>query len=204
MDFGENAPWLAEETCQVLLLISNIREIQMSVVNYHDHKEPKKTSKPGRINWAVVGCAVVIVPFVIFLIYLSIDLGHQFFRTPAEKQIDLENEFKTIAPLQGAKLVSYEADNKPVQASVSARYSTDVDTEDIFKHYDEQLNQHGWRLIEKKTVTVGGNDLGGKSALYCKGENAAEIYYAGQQITDGWTYEFSMSWGIRNCEANQK
>jgi len=174
----------------------------MSVVN--DHEEPKKTSNSVRVNWAVVGWAVIIIPIVIFSIYLAINLGNLFFRVPAEKQVDLENEFKTIAPLQGAKLVSYEAGNKSVQASASARYATDVDTEDIFKHYDEQLNQHGWRLMEKKPITVGGIDLGGKLVLYCKGENAAEIYYAGRQKTEGWTYEFSMSWGIRNCEDVQK
>jgi hypothetical protein len=75
-----------------------------------------------------------------------------------------------------------------------------MDAAGIFKYYDEQLKQHGWQLQATKKITDSNRDLGGKIAYYCKGESTAELQYAGQLANYGWTYAFSIGWGMENCK----
>jgi hypothetical protein len=41
-----------------------------------------------------------------------------------------------------------------------------------------------------------GQDLGGRTARYCKGKYRADLQYAGERANYGWDYAFSLSWGL--------
>jgi hypothetical protein len=169
----------------------------------HQEQATEKISKPFFKNWFVWVIMIAIFPFVLFGLFIV----YQFvIEAPkAEKaQAQLEIEFKTIAPLPSATLVKYSASHKTSHALVSADYSTDTNPDDIFKHYDEQLKQHGWKFQSSKGVKDWGNDLGGKSADYCKGDYGAELFYAGQKAHYGWTYGFSVDWKLNDCKANDE
>lgn len=173
----------------------------MSDTNYQE-QTTEKVSKPFFKNWfvwlALIGL-IGMLPFILFGAFL----GYQFIveLPKAEKaQAQLEIEFKTIAPLPNATLVKYSASHKTSQALVDATYLTDINPDDIFKHYDEELKQHGWMLQGTKAVKDWDRDLGGKSADYCKGDYGVELFYAGQKAHYGWTYAFSMDWHLNDCK----
>jgi len=117
-----------------------------------------------------------------------------------QAQKELEIEFHEIAPLPNSTLVDYDSSRKTSQALVDASYLTSVRSVDILKHYDEQLKMRGWQSYGTSGMTDWGRDLGGKSAYYCKGEYYSQLQYAGEKANYGWTYAFSMSWGLSNCE----
>ena len=170
----------------------------MSDTNHHE-QTTQKASKPFFKNWFVWVAMIGVLPFVLFGIFL----GYLFIiRLPEAKQAytQLQIEFKTIAPLPNASVVKDDSSYKESNALVGATYSTDINADDIFKYYDEQLKQHGWKSQGTKAVKDWGTDLGGKSADYCKGDYAAELQYAGQQANYGWTYAFGMSWGLHDCK----
>jgi hypothetical protein len=143
---------------------------------------------------------LLVICVEIFVVIIVIGGYRIFFHVPDEKQAVLEAEFKEIIPLEDAHLVSYHASNKLLNALVSAHYLTDLDSLEIFKYYDEELTRHGWHLVEIKKVKIWDEDLGGKSAIYCKGEYYADLYYAGQDAPDKLTYALDMSWRMHDCK----
>jgi len=119
-----------------------------------------------------------------------------------EKQAELETEFKVIAPLQKANRVGgYSTNLKNGQTLVSAKYLTKTNAQDTFKHYDEQLKQHGWQFRGTKKLIESDHefDLDRSSAYYCKGDYNAVIRYARRTPNYDWTYTFGMSWDFYGC-----
>lgn len=172
----------------------------MSDTNHHRHNVAETDSKPFYKNWLTLSGIVLIVVFAIFL-------GYEFIvQLPKAKetQAQLEMEFKSIVPLSNASVVRYSASHKTSQALVETTYLTDTNPAGIFSHYDNQLKQHGWKSYGTSGMTDWGRDLGGKSAYYCKGEYSAQLQYAGQQANYGWTYAFSVSWGLSDCKTEAK
>lgn len=164
---------------------------------------PEKAPKPFYKNWLfwIITAAVMIsvCPVVAFATFMAREFIVQM---PKAKQAmaELEIEFQTITPLPNVKTVRYNASYKTSQAFVEATYSTNVNSDDIFSYYDEQLIQHGWQYYKTSRLTDWGTDLGGKSAEYCKGDYVASIQYAGNKANYGWTYAFNLSWGLSDCE----
>jgi hypothetical protein len=170
----------------------------MSNANYDNHETAGKISKPFFKNWFVWVGIIGIIPIIIFTVFW----GYQFFfQIPVEKQAELELEFKMLAPLPNASLVTYSAWHKTTHVLVTAKYLTHTNPADIFKYYDEQLRQLGWQFQGAEGVTDWDRDLGGKAADYCKGDYGAELQYAGEKANYGWTYAFDVSWGFRDCKA---
>lgn len=136
------------------------------------------------------------------LIIFAMFVGYDISRSPKAEQAQekLEIEFKSIVPLPAATLVGYDSSHKTSQTLVNATYLTASKPADIFNHYDEQLKAHGWRSYGTSGMTDWGRDLGGKSAYYCKDDYYAQLQYAGEQANYGWTYAFSVSWGLSSCE----
>ena len=171
------------------------------------HKDTiENASKPFYKRWFVwVGIMAIIgiLPILIFVFFL----GYQFIiELPKAKQAQaqLEIEFSTIAPPPNARVVEHSASHKTSQALVDTSYLTDINPDKIFKYYDEQLKQHGWQPQGTKGVKDWGRDLGGKSADYCKGDYGAELQYAGEKANYGWTYAFSIDWGLNDCRIGVK
>jgi hypothetical protein len=108
----------------------------------------------------------------------------------------LENEFTSITPLARASRLRYESSHKGALGSVNADYDTADSYSDIRKHYDQELRKNGWTFAREKPVTIWRRDYGGRELFYCKDHNTAVIEYAGNWKDAGWTYTFSMSWGL--------
>jgi len=167
----------------------------MSDTNHRRYEKTEEEHLPF-LNWRTMLGILMLVIFAVFLGYDNIVQSPK-----AEKaQAELEIEFKSIAPLTNATLVDYNSSRKTSQALVDATYLTAIKPLDIFNHYDEQLRNNGWQSYGTSGMTDWGRDLGGKSAYYCKGEYYAQLQYAGEQANYGWTYAFSVSWGLSNCE----
>lgn len=178
----------------------NFKEIKMSNTSYDSHKVTEKVSKPFLKN-----CLVWVGKIGVLLIIISIIvLGYKLlFQIPLEKQAELEIEFKKIAHLPNAKLVTYSASRKTTHALVSAKYLTDTNPADIFKYYDEQLKQQGWQFQGTTAITDWDKNLGGKAANYCKGDYGAELFYAGEKANYGWTYAFDVNWNLNECKSRK-
>jgi hypothetical protein len=171
----------------------------MSDTNQQRHEITEEESLPF-LNWHTVSGIILLVIFAVFVGYDII------VQSPKAKlgQSELEIEFESIAPLPNASVVDYDSSHKTSQALVNATYLTSVKPADIFNHYDEQLRKHGWQSYGASGMTDWGRDLGGKSAYYCKDDYYAQLQYAGEQAHYGWTYAFSVSWGLSNCETKPK
>ncbi len=172
----------------------------MSVKNHRRHNSTKEASKPFFKNWLRLAG---VIPIIIFAAFLSNEF---FVQLPKAKQaqVQLEKEFILISPLPNASVVNHSASHKTSQALVETTYSTVIAPVDIFNHYDEKLKQHGWKPYGTSVLTDWGRDLGGKSTGYCKGNYSAQLQYAGEQANYGWTYAFSMSWGLEDCKTESK
>lgn len=170
----------------------------MSDIN---HRSDKSTVKVAQYFFKNPRALLVLAfPFALFMIFLCYEL---FFQLPKAKQTksQLESEYNSIIPLPNANASDYRASNKTSQALVSASYVTDSTPDDIFNYYDGQLKQHGWLFYGTKKMRDWGRDFGGTSSCYYKGDYSAKIQYAGQLSNYGWTYAFSMSWGLGDCKS---
>ena len=171
----------------------------MSNINHGNDSTTEEVSKSfwkNRFVWVIMAGIIVIIILTAFWGYKLI------IQIPAQKQAELEVEFKEIVPLPNVRLVDYNSSQKITQALVSAKYTTSTNPADIFKHYDEQLKQQGWQFQGTTAVTDWDRDLGGKAADYCKGDYGAELQYAGEKANYGWTYGFSIDWGLNDCKKN--
>lgn len=145
----------------------------------------------ARQMWKWVGL-IWVVGFISYMAYdFAVNGPHA---ESVQKQ--LEVEFKSIEPLPGVRAFDYSATHKTRQALVSNSYKTNLPYPEIRIYYDTELAKHGWTFYEEEQVRDWGEDLGGKSAYYCKGEYRAHIQYAGTRANYGWDYAFSMSWGL--------
>lgn len=167
----------------------------MSKTNRHNYDEEPLPF----LNWRTISGIIVLLIFAVFFVY---DISQSPKAEQAQKELELE--FKSIAVLPNAILINYDSSRKTSQALVNATYFVAVTPTEIFKHYDEQLRKHGWQSYGTSGMTEWGRDLGGKSAYYCKGDYYSQLQYAGEQANYNWTYAFSVSWGLSNCETKPK
>jgi hypothetical protein len=111
----------------------------------------------------------------------------------------LLQEFRRIQPLPVVVAVG-NTDSyspwRPRQALVQATYKTNASYNEIRQFYDQQLRANGWRPLDERGLTGWGKDLGGRETEYCKGPLKASLQYAGSQADYGWTFAFSLSWGL--------
>lgn len=108
----------------------------------------------------------------------------------------LEHEFQTIKPLPAAVLSGSNSSHKPHQSLVGRNYSTFQPYTTIRKYYDTELAAHGWKYIKEDIVRDWGQDYGGKTAKYAKGNYTATLQYAGVKADYGWGYSLDLSWGL--------
>jgi len=114
----------------------------------------------------------------------------------------LVQEFSTIASFPNASLVANVDNFSPWnarKASVGATYLSKAQFSDIKDFYEHELQSYGWQLVQSRSLTQWGKDLGGHEWVYCKGELAASLEYAGEKPERGWTYALRLSWGLHRC-----
>jgi hypothetical protein len=115
----------------------------------------------------------------------------------------LLREFGSVEPMPGAALKSTKDSYSPYnphQALVGAFYTTKDGYPEILQYYDQEFSTLGWRRISEHHITVWGKDLGGREALYCKGQLAASLEYDGHNNNQAWTYAIDLSWGLHDCQ----
>lgn len=166
--------------------------------DYNHFKPAEKVPNRFWKNWFVwvtIGAGIITVAIV------TIFWGYKYItRTAIEKQTKLEIEFKAITPLPNSTLVKYRSSQNITHALVTSHYKTNANPDAIFKHYDEQLRQHGWQFQGAAPVTDWDRDLGGKVANYCKEDYGVQLQYAGDDANYGWTYAFSVDWELNDCK----
>jgi len=114
----------------------------------------------------------------------------------------LLTEFSTITLLPNASLVAKVDNFSPWnahKATVGATYLSKAQFSDIQGFYDHELQSHGWQFAQGRSLMQWGKDLGGRELVYCKGELAASVEYAGQEPQRGWNYALRLSWGLHRC-----
>lgn len=158
---------------------------------------PASSKKKRRIPILIaLGVCALLLPLAAYLVYFAYD---QVVNAPRAAGIlrNLEDQFKAITPLPNALVVRYGSMHKTHQGHVGSDYKTTRTWDEIRAHYDMELEKHGWRYVKEAKVTSWGHDYGGKQAFYCKDSFAATLQYAGQEEQEmGWTYSFSLSWGL--------
>ena len=148
------------------------------------------SNRPRSLRTAIA--LILVTALVIFLVY---DFTINLPKAKAVKD-QLEDEFKSIVPLPNGNGYNYKATYGTSQALVTCSYKTRLKYPEIRAYYDSELRKHGWKLSEERSTRDWGNDLGGKSAAYCKGEYRAHLQFAGEQANYGWDYALSLSWGL--------
>lgn len=117
----------------------------------------------------------------------------------AELEETLKYEYSLIPLMPGAIEDRYSFSNKKKESVlITSRYMIDCSYDEIREYYDTQLRGQGWQFVIEENLTDWFRDLGGKSLRYKKGDFVANVQYAGEQADYGWTYAFSMSWGLRD------
>lgn len=164
-----------------------------------NEKGPKLLNKYWYF-WVITAFIImVILPIVAFIMYIAREFTVQL---PKAKQAmaELEMEYKTIEPFPNSRIERYDASHKTSHALVGATYTNNANFDEIISYYNEQLNQHGWQYYKTEEIKDWGTDLGGKTAVYCKGDYVASLQYAGEKANYGWTYGFDLTWGLGGCE----
>ena len=75
-------------------------------------------------------------------------------------------------------------------------YDIDATYLEILEHYDRCLQNNGWEFIREENIYDWFSYYGGKTVYYKKDEYVATVHYSGDVERYGWTYSFSMSWGL--------
>lgn len=129
---------------------------------------------------------------------LALTLWYQFIYATKGDRIEkiLQGEFGLIRRLPQAFPVSYHTSGGSSAALVSESYKTDLSYSEIRTYYDHELARNGWAFKREEKIKDWGRDLGGKSAVYCKGTYRASLQYAGTDAHYGWDFAFSLSWGL--------
>jgi|KBSMisStaDraftv2_1062788.scaffolds.fasta_scaffold249786_1 hypothetical protein len=156
-------------------------------------REDEKEKLKRRLRWTLAG---------LILLFFVGDRVVNGKRGEAYHQ-RLAAEFSAIPTLPNSLLVGRVdrfSDWAPRKTSVGATYSSTTRFSDIQLFYDHALQSHGWHLAESRSLTEWGKDLGGRELVYCKGELAASVEYAGLPPQRGWTYALRMSWGLHQCK----
>ena len=111
---------------------------------------------------------------------------------------NLKEEFEKIAPVPDSHV------KRPTRANVKGShglvgndYVSNTIADEIKTHYQTELLKRGWNFCRVERVIYRNQDYGGQHVFYRKGIYVADLQLAGRQYSEfGWTYAFSMSWGI--------
>ena len=113
---------------------------------------------------------------------------------------ELEREFSEMKAPLGATSSQHNSIFKTHHGVVGDYYKSSLTYKEIRAHYDEELQKRGWRFKKEVVLKSWGEDRGEIQAIYCKGDESADIYFTGQEeSTLGYRYAFNLSWGLDQC-----
>jgi hypothetical protein len=126
-------------------------------------------------------------------------LWHEVAYGPATRAnlLKLETESRSISAPARDVLVEQSSTHKSGQVLVDRTYKSGLSYPALRAHYDAQLLSHGWIFERDKPLRDWGRNLGGRVAVYRKGDDLVSIQYAGEDAQYGWTYAISFTWGLR-------
>jgi hypothetical protein len=111
-------------------------------------------------------------------------------------QAKLEAEFKALPSFPRATKAGGSTGRRSGHGIFGASYSSSAMLPEIRAFYDSMLLPRGWHFAGEEPLRVWGEDLGGYSIKYHKGDFTASLQYAGQRAHFGWDYTFTLSWGL--------
>jgi len=109
----------------------------------------------------------------------------------------LKSEFEQIHALPESVAGPRQSMDKGRQGQIGTVYDSDQTADAIKAHYEAELSKRGWKFLKIEKVIYNGRDYGGQHVFYCKDIYTADLQFAGEQEQQfGWTYSFSLSWGL--------
>ena len=110
----------------------------------------------------------------------------------------LKEEFEKIPPVANSSSKRPpRTSEKGSQGLVANDYTSSTAADEIKAYYQKKLLEKGWNFCRTEKVIYRNVDYGGQHVFYRKGMYIADLQLAGRQESEfGWTYAFSMSWGI--------
>ncbi|GEM_PF-5633940 len=84
--------------------------------------------------------------------------------------------------------------SKTELALESKYFSSKSKYEDVRAFVVQHLTPSGWTLVEERSMTDWGRDLGGRQLRFRKGEYWIVIEYAGEKASDQWDYAVTVEW----------
>lgn len=73
-------------------------------------------------------------------------------------------------------------------------FSSKSKYEEVKSFFVQHLTPAGWTVVEDRSMTDWGRDLGGRQLKFRKGEYWIVIEYAGERATDQWDYAVAVEW----------
>jgi hypothetical protein len=138
--------------------------------------------------------------YIIGLALLVMFIGFVFYHTKGlttegtVKKEALMVEYNLLQQLPGAIRNDLSSYNKTTSALVSAGYRSSKSYNEIRSFYIAEAEKNGWIFISEETVRGGGQDLGGKTIYFRKGDYTLSIQYAGAKADYGWDFAVGLSW----------
>jgi len=110
----------------------------------------------------------------------------------------LKEEFEKTPPMPNSSVKLPTRTNvKGWHGTVGNDYTSSATADEIKLYYQKELLKNGWSFCRAEKVIYRNQDYGGQHFFYRKGKYTADLQLAGKQESEfGWTYAFSMSWGI--------
>jgi hypothetical protein len=84
--------------------------------------------------------------------------------------------------------------SKTELALESKYFSSKNKYEEVKAFAVQHLTPSGWTLVQERSMTDWGRDLGGRQLKFRKGEYWVVIEYAGERATDQWDYAVTVEW----------
>jgi len=143
----------------------------------------------------LIWAGVAVVVSICFLL-----VAPKIYRNSLRAKAKLENELTQITPPPGATFVHHYYILKMTSGVVSDDYRGDLSYDQIRAHYDKELAAHGWSFRAKNSLTTWGKDLGKSETIYCRGNEAADIFWTGtEQTRQRVRFVLSLKWGSDHC-----
>lgn len=84
--------------------------------------------------------------------------------------------------------------SKTELAEETKYFSSKSKYEEVKAFAVQHFASSGWTLVQERSMTDWGRDLGGRELKFRKGEYWIVIEYAGEKATDQWDYAVTVEW----------
>lgn len=138
-----------------------------------------------KANWRWIVVAIIIMSQMPQIIYYGVKIlnGGEH---PADRiRSQLTQMYQELNHLPGSVVLKEGSFVRENGGDVYGDFSTDLNIEEVLAYYDKELKSKGWVFKEFDIVEEWGEDTGGRSARYTKGDYQAFIGYNENKIKHG-------------------